>query len=108
MLRYPFFVLNTILSMTNKLTPEEEFDVNILLAMVKCISELSHGLKYKHVQKVKQKINHIVKVTSQYEKEVEKNMSKAKSDTIENIYDVIMDFLLEAREVAIKNNKNDD
>lgn len=93
--------------MSNKLSPEDQFDVNILLAMVKCIAELSHNLKYKHTQNVKRKINHVVKVVAQYEKEVNQHMSDTKSNAIENIYDCIMDYLLEARQIALKNSQDD-
>ena len=54
-----------------ELTDSETMDVNILFAMTKCMAELSHGLQYIHSQKVKQRVKHIIKTVSLYEKEIE-------------------------------------
>ena len=91
-----------------KLTPEEVMDVNILFAMTKCMGELAHGLKYIHTQQVKQRINHVIKTVNLYEKEINKTMESNGSDAVENIYDCIMDLILEAKEVAVANAKKEE
>tara|TARA_R110000796_G_scaffold938_2_gene3661 strand:+ start:1120 stop:1404 length:285 start_codon:yes stop_codon:yes gene_type:complete len=89
-----------------ELTDSETMDVNILFAMTKCMAELSHGLQYIHSQKVKQRVKHIIKTVSLYEKEIDKNLERnGAAEAIESIYDCIMDLILEAKAVSIETNK---
>jgi len=82
---------------------EDIMDVNILLAMNRCMSEIAHNLQYKHTQQVKQRIKHVIKTVDLYDREVKKKLTHDQSDAIESIYDCIMDLVLEAREVPLKN-----
>ena len=90
-----------------KLTDEEIMDVNILFAMTKCMGELAHGLQYIHTQQVKQKIKHVIKTVDLYEREINKKLEREGSpEAVESIYDSIMDLILEAKVVALKNYNN--
>ena len=87
-----------------QLKAEEIMDVNILFAMTKCMGEIAHGLQYIHTQKVKQKIKHVIKTVDLYEREIDKNLERDGSpEAVESIYDSIMDLILEAKVVALKN-----
>jgi hypothetical protein len=88
-----------------ELTDSDIMDINILLAMTKCMGEIAHGLQYKHTHQVKQKIKHVIKTVDLYEREINKKMERGGSDAIEQIYDCIMDLVLEAKVVALKNYK---
>ena len=90
-----------------QLKAEEIMDVNILFAMTKCMGEIAHGLQYIHTQKVKQKIKHVIKTVDLYEKEIDKKLERDGSpEAVESIYDSIMDLILEAKVVALKNYNN--
>jgi transcription elongation factor Elf1 len=87
-----------------QLKAEEIMDVNILFAMTKCMGEIAHGLQYIHTQKVKQKIKHVIKTVDLYEREIDKKLERDGSpEAVESIYDSIMDLILEAKVVALKN-----
>jgi hypothetical protein len=88
-----------------ELTDSDIMDINILLAMTKCMGEIAHGLQYKHTHQVKQKIKHVIKTVDLYEREINKKMKRSGSDGIEQIYDCIMDLVLEAKEITLKNYK---
>jgi hypothetical protein len=45
----------------SEITKEEIMDVNILLAMNRCMAEIAHNLQYIHTQQVKQRIKHVIK-----------------------------------------------
>lgn len=85
-------------------------DINLALALVKCLSEHLHTMQWTHSQMVKLKFNKLLKVAKQYEKEIDKSMHTTNDDTIENIYDALMDSILEAKQISIEeydNKKND-
>ncbi len=87
-----------------QLKAEEIMDVNILFAMTKCMGEIAHGLQYIHTQQVKQKIKHVIKTVDLYEREIDKKLERDGSpEAVESIYDSIMDLILEAKVVALKN-----
>ena len=92
----------------SEITKEEIMDVNILLAMNRCMSEIAHNLQYIHHHQVKQRIKHVIKTVDLYDREVKKLLNKDQSDAIEQIYDVIMDLVLEAKEKAFKDYKEKD
>ena len=48
-----------------------------------------------------------MKVAKQYEKEIDKSMHSTQDETIENIYDALMDSILEAKQIAIENYDNE-
>jgi hypothetical protein len=91
-----------------ELTDTDIMDINILFAMTKCMGELAHGLQYKHTHQVKQRIKHVIKTVNLYEREIDKMMKNGNSDAIEQIYDCIMDLVLEAKEVAVNKHNNKD
>ena len=62
-----------------QLTPEETIDVNILIAMNKCMGEIAHGLQFVHKQKLKQKIKHVIRTVDVYEKEIDKQLDGMKA-----------------------------
>ena len=66
-----------------ELSAEEVMDVNILLAMNKCMGEMAHTLQYKILRR-----------------------SIGSQEAVESIYDSIMDLILEAKEIALKNYNN--
>lgn len=82
-------------------------DINLALSLVKCLSEHLHTMQWTHSQKVKLKFNKLLKVAKQYEKEIDKSMHSTQDETIENIYDALMDSILEAKEIAIENYDNE-
>ena len=90
-----------------EITNEQIMDVNILLAMNRCMSEIAHNLQYIHTQQVKQRIKHVIKTVDLYDREVKRKLNTDQSQAIEDIYDCIMDLVLEAREVTLKNTKNE-
>jgi len=91
-----------------KLSAEEVMDVNILLAMNKCMGEMAHTLQYKHTQQVKQRIKHVIRTVDLYEREIDKILRRSigSQEAVESIYDSIMDLILEAKEIALKNYNN--
>ena len=90
-----------------KLTDSDIMDINILFAMTKCMGEIAHNLQYKHAHQVKQRIKHVIKTVDLYEREINKKMEKGGSDAIEQIYDCIMDLVLEAKQVSLDNSKKE-
>lgn len=82
-------------------------DINLALSLVKCLSEHLHTMQWTHSQKVKLKFNKLLKVAKQYEKEIDKSMHITNDETIENIYDALMDSILEAKEISIENYDNE-
>jgi len=93
--------------MQKKLTDKDIIDINILVALNKCMSEVSHNLKYIHTGKEKAKIKKLNKAVVDYEEELDKRFDFEQKEAIEAIYDVIMDLVLEAREISLKNKEND-
>tara|TARA_R110000823_G_scaffold305528_1_gene427665 strand:- start:220 stop:525 length:306 start_codon:yes stop_codon:yes gene_type:complete len=78
-------------------------DVNLALALVKCLSEHLHTMQWTHSQRVKQKFNKFLKVAKQYENEIDKSMHETNDETIENIYDALMDSIVESKQISIEN-----
>ena len=66
-------------------------DINLALALVKCISE--------HLQK----FNKFLKVAKNYESEIDKSIHETNDETIENIYDALMDSIVESKQISIEN-----
>jgi len=88
--------------MKNKI---ELLDINITLALFKCFTEHLHSLKGTNARNVKQKFNRLLKVSRQYEQEIDKSMEVTGDHTPELIYDSIMDYVLEGRDSAVNEMK---
>jgi hypothetical protein len=94
--------------MTDKQKKEREqiivnLDVNLALALVKCLSEHLHTMQWTHSNRVKQKFNKLFKVAKNYESEIDKSIHDTSDTTIENIYDALMDSICEAKQISIEN-----
>tara|TARA_R110000851_G_scaffold31416_1_gene85030 strand:- start:472 stop:774 length:303 start_codon:yes stop_codon:yes gene_type:complete len=85
----------------------QNLDINFALALVKCLSEHLSTMQWMHSNQVKQKFNRLLKVAKIYEKEIDKSMHIANDDTIENIYDALMEIILDAKEISIQNYKKE-
>lgn len=84
---------------------EDIIDINILLALTKCVAEMAHGVQYLHTEKENLRIKQVIKAVSLYENQLSKKFNLFQADAVESIYDVIMDLVLEAREVSLENAK---
>lgn len=91
-----------------KLTNENVIDINILIALSKCMTEVSHNLKYIHTGKEKIKIQKVNKAINNYEVELDKRFDYYQKEAIETIYDVIMDLILDARTISLTSIEEDD
>tara|TARA_R110002050_G_scaffold90883_1_gene191125 strand:- start:1909 stop:2184 length:276 start_codon:yes stop_codon:yes gene_type:complete len=78
-------------------------DVNVALALVKCLTEQLAGMQWQHSHQVKQKFNKLLKVARQYESEIDKSMEASSDQSIETIYDAFMENIIEGKEIALKN-----
>ena len=81
----------------------KNLDINFALALVKCLSEHLHTMQWTHSQRVKQKFNKFLKVAKNYESEIDKSIHETSDQTIENIYDALMDSICEAKQISIEN-----
>tara|TARA_R110000824_G_scaffold81379_2_gene204596 strand:+ start:389 stop:664 length:276 start_codon:yes stop_codon:yes gene_type:complete len=77
-------------------------DVNVALALVKCLTEQLAGMQWQHSNQVKQKFNRLLKVARQYEAEIDKSMEASSDQSIETIYDAFMENIIEGKEIALK------
>ena len=75
----------------------KQMDINITLALVKCLSEQIHGMQWDYKQQVKQKFNKLLKVARIYEREIDKSMEITNDESIENIYDAFMESIIESK-----------
>lgn len=82
-------------------------DINMSLAIVKCLSEQLHGMQWEYSHQLKQKFNRLLKVARIYEKEIDKSMKLANDSSIEDIYDTLMDIICDAKELAIEKHKKE-
>lgn len=85
----------------------QNLDINFALAIVKCLCEHLATMQWMHSNQVKQKFNRLLKVAKIYEKEIDKSMHIANDETIENIYDALMEIILDAKEISIQNYKKE-
>ncbi len=74
---------------------EDTIDLYLLIAMFRCFNEQLYTLKGKHSKIVKFKFNRLVKVARQYENEIVKVTDD--SEAMENIYDQLMELILEVK-----------
>ena len=76
-------------------------DINVALALVKCLTEQLAGMQWQHSHQVKQKFNKLLNVAKQYEREIEKSMEESQDETIETIYDAFMESIIDSKEIAL-------
>jgi hypothetical protein len=77
------------------MTKQDTIDLNLLLATFRCFNEQLYNLKGSHSGIVKLKFNRLIKVANQYEKEIVKFTDNSKE--MEDIYDQLMDILIEVK-----------
>ena len=77
------------------MTKEQTVELNLLLATFRCFNEQLYHLKGTHAGIVKLKFNRLLNVAKQYEKEIVKFTGG--SQDIENIYDGLMEILIEIK-----------
>lgn len=75
----------------SNLTKDQQVDITLLFATFRCFNEQLYNLKGIHSKIIKKKFNHLLKVSSQYEKEIVETMN---SKELENCYDVLMDIIV--------------
>jgi hypothetical protein len=84
---------------------ENIIDINILLALSKCLGEMSHNLQYVLTQIEKKRVKDVIRSNKLLETTLDKRFEGSQKDAVESIYDVIMDLILDAREVSLENIK---
>lgn len=89
-------------------TDAEIIDINMLLALTKCMAEVSHNVQYIHSFTERQKIEAVKRSVVEYETELEKRFNGSQSEAVEVIYDCIMDLILEARQISLDNIKKEE
>ena len=85
--------------MKSTLTKEDTLDISILIALFRCFNEQLYNLKGTHAGIVKMKFNRLLKLSSQYEKEIAQDMN---TEEMEAVYDQLMDIVVEVKEVVLK------
>jgi len=86
-----------------QLKNEDVIDINILFALTKCLGEISHNLQYVLLHMEKKKLKNSIQSIKIFEKEINKRFQGEQKEAVESIYDVIMDLILDAREISLKN-----
>ena len=86
----------------NQAEARKIMDVNVALAMIKCLTEQLAGMQWQHSYKVKQKFNKLLKVARQYEDEIDKAAEASSDESIEIIYEALMEHIVEGKEIALK------
>ena len=86
-----------------QLKNEDVIDINILFALTKCLGEISHNLQYTLLYMEKKKLKNSIQSIKIFEKEINKRFQGQQKEAVESIYDVMMDLILDAREISLKN-----
>jgi hypothetical protein len=86
-----------------QLKNEDVIDINILFALTKCLGEISHNLQYVLLHMEKKKLKNSIQSIKIFEKEINKRFQGEQKEAVESIYDVMMDLILDAREISLKN-----
>ena len=89
-------------------TDSQIMDISILLALTKCMAEVSHLVQYIHSSTEREKIEAAKQSIVEYEKELEKRFNGSQAEAVEDIYDCIMDLILEARQISLDNIKKEE
>jgi len=79
-----------------KFTKEQQVDIFLLVAMMRCFNEQLYNIKGTHSQKLKMIFNNLVKTSRRYENEVLKWTEN--NDNLEVIYDNMMDVLVQVKQ----------
>lgn len=74
------------------MTKEQQTEINLLIATMRCFNEQLYNIKGTHSQVLKMKFNRLVKISNQYEKEVLKWTNN--DEQLEMMYDSLMDVLV--------------
>lgn len=86
-----------------QLKNEDVIDINILFALTKCLDEISHNLQYTLSHMEKKKLKNSIQSIKIFEKEINKRFQGQQKEAVESIYDVMMELILGAREISLKN-----
>ena len=86
-----------------QLKNEDVIDINILFALTKCLDEISNNLQYVLLHMEKKKLKNSIQSIKIFEKEINKRFQGEQKEAVESIYDVMMDLILDAREISLKN-----
>ena len=85
------------------MTKQDTTDLFMLLATFRCFNEQLYTLKGKHKHIVKMKFNRLLNVSRQYENEIVKLIEN--KDALEDIYDCLMEVILEVKQQVDEQNK---
>jgi len=77
-----------------------QIDAYLLIAMFRCLNEQLYTLKGAQSGIIKMKFNRLLKVATQYENELIKN--NIGNDSIDAIYDSLMDIMVQVKEQLVK------
>tara|TARA_R110002012_G_C11342344_1_gene578497 strand:+ start:54 stop:365 length:312 start_codon:yes stop_codon:yes gene_type:complete len=84
------------------MTKEQETEINLLLATMRCFNEQLYNIKGTHSKILKMKFNRLLKISNQYEREV---LRWTKNDKqLEAMYDTLMDVLITVKTEIVKHN----
>tara|TARA_B110000908_G_C10044458_1_gene353374 strand:- start:292 stop:552 length:261 start_codon:yes stop_codon:yes gene_type:complete len=75
---------------------QETIDLNLLVATFRCFNEQLYNLKGSHSGVVKMKFNRLLNVARQYDREIVQWTEN--SPELENVYDQLMDIIVEVKE----------
>ena len=80
------------------MTKEQEIDINLLIATFRCFNEQLYLLKGAHSQILKKKFNRLIKVSKQYDDELNRIFNY--NEDLESVYDLLMDVIIEVKKQA--------
>ena len=84
------------------MTKEQETEINLLLATMRCFHEQLYNIKGTHSKILKMKFNRLLKISNQYEREVLRWTNNDKQ--LEAMYDTLMDVLIQVKTQIVKHN----
>jgi hypothetical protein len=84
------------------MTKEQETEINLLLATMRCFNEQLYNIKGTHSKILKMKFNRLLKISNQYEREVLRWTNNDKQ--LEAMYDTLMDVLITVKTEIVKHN----
>jgi hypothetical protein len=87
-----------------KLTEEQQVDITLLIATFRCFNEQLYNIKGVHSRVLKKKFNTLLNVAKRYESEIVKEMNNSKE--LEEVYDVMMDIIINVKLEILKDGKN--
>ena len=84
------------------MTKEQETEINLLLATMRCFNEQLYNIKGTHSKILKMKFNRLLKISNQYEREVLRWTNN--DQQLEAMYDTLMDVLYTVKTEIVKHN----